>query len=534
MANSSAKTKQNSKPKYLVKNALINYYLVAMFGFFPLYFSNQYSNIRHDKYNIFLLFTSMLIIVELVIFLSSYTNSNKLEADKKWYQTLSVPDICMIAFILFCFISTILSEHPAEAVTGNMGRNNGLILMVLYVAVYFAITRLYMFYEYVFLALAIGTGLVCFLAIINFCYIDPLNMFVGYAERYVIDFSSTIGNKNLLASYICVCLPVLMMLFMNTSNKNFKWVYYASMILGFCTLIVANSDSGYLGFFAFLIILLIYYIRKPKMLYMYFFSLFSMFIGAKLLRLFSLIMQDHNKGLSLIPSFFVYENFYSFILIIACGLLALLFFYISNKNPNLIFHRAVFWIALSLCLMGVGVITYTFILYTFIDTKTVFEHDSVLNYFRFNERWGTHRGYMWIRTMEIFSSFNLKDMLFGCGPDNFYYAFSPYFNELSSLYGDGSTNCAHNEYLNYLVTNGILGLTAYLGIIIGTIVRAVKYARVNPFAMICCAGVICYAIQAIVNIAQPITTPIFILMICLTEAFCKLTKKEKIINHSNI
>ena len=524
MATSQAKTKQDSKPKYLVKNALINYYLAIMFCFFPLYFSNQYSNIRHDKYNIFLLFTSMLIIVELVILLSSFTNSNKLKADKKWYQTLSIPDICMIAFILLAFISTILSDNMENAITGNMGRNNGLILLLLYVAVYFAITRLYMFYEYIFLALAIGAGLVSFLAIINFFYIDPLNMFIGYAERYVIDFSSTIGNKNLLASYICVCLPVLMMLFMNTSNKNFKWVYFASMVLNFGALIVANSDSGYLGFFAFLVILLFYYIRKPKMLCMYFFSLFSMFAFAKVIRVFSFIMKDYNKGLSSIPSFFVYEGLFSFILVVLCGLLAYLFFFISNKNPELIFHRAVFWVAIGIFLFLLGAVVYMFVYYTFIDTTS--KLNEIQKYFRFSNRWGTHRGYMWIKSTEIFSNFGIKDMLFGCGPDNYYYAFSPYFTELSTLYGDGSTNCAHNEYLNYLVTNGILGLTAYVGIIISTVVRAIKYSKVNPFAMICCSGVICYALQAIVNIAQPITTPIFILMICLTEAFCRQAKKN--------
>lgn len=526
MANTTVKNETSSKPKYLVKNALINYYLVAMFAFFPLYYSNQYSNIRHDKYNIFILFSSMLVIVEFVIILSSYTKSNKLKADKKWYQTLSVPDICMLAFIVLSFVSTVFSAYPMDAVTGNVGRNNGLILMAMYVAVYFVITRMYMFYEYIFLALAIGAGLVSFLAIINFFYIDPLNMFVGYAERYVIDFSSTIGNKNLLASFICICLPVLMMLFMNTSNKHYKWVYYASMILGFSTLMVADSDSGYFGFFVFLIILLVYYIRKPKMLAMYFFSLFSMLVGAKLLRVFSLIMQDHNKGLSAIPSFFVYECFYSFILILGCGLLALLFFYINNKKPELIFHRAVFWIALGLCLTGVGIIIYLFIYYTFIDTTS--QLNSLQSYFRFSDKWGTHRGYMWHKTIEIFNNASLKDKLIGCGPDTFHYAFTPYFNELLSLYGDSSTNCAHNEYLNYLITNGILGLTAYLGVIIGVIIRAVKYAKVNPFAMVCCTGVICYAIQAIVNIAQPITTPLFILMICLTEAICKQAKKDKL------
>ncbi|MDD5796788.1 MAG: O-antigen ligase family protein [Oscillospiraceae bacterium] len=517
-------SKSPPEANYKVKNALVNYYLLMMFTVFPLFFTQKYSNIRHDKYYLFLTFSALISIVEFMMYLSS-TNSKELITKGKWYKTLSFTDVSMIVLLLCYTLSTILSDWKIDSVTGNQGRNNGLLLMAVYVAVYFVITREYKFYEYIFGALAVSSGIVFLLAVINYFYIDPLGMFVGYEQQYVIDFSSTIGNKNLMASFVCICLPVLIMLFMNTKNKKLRWLYYGVSVLGFSALLVADSDSGFLGVFAILLILLIYYIRKPKMLSMFFFSIFSMLLGAKLLRLFSFAMNDYSKGFSSIPYFFIYENAVSYVIIAAAGLLALLFFFISKEKPGLIFPKAVFLIALGIVITGFAFAVYLFIKYTFIDTTAPL--NEIMSYFRFNDKWGTHRGYMWRISMEIFSGFNIKDMLFGCGPDTYYSVFQPYFGELFTLYGDGSTNCAHNEYLNYLVTTGILGLFAYLCVIVGFIVRAVKAAKTNPFAMVCCAGVVCYAIQAVVNIAQPITTPMFILLLCIGEAFCRQTVKRK-------
>lgn len=523
MANSK---KSPPVPKYTVKNALVNYYLLLMFTVFPLFFTQQYSNIRHDKYYLFIIFSMIVAVVEFMMIVSNTPDKNVIEKEK-WYKTLSFTDFAMLALLFIYTLSTVFSSWPSDALTGNQGRNNGLLLMAVYVAVYFVITREYKFYEYIFGAFAAASGIVFLLAIINYFYIDPLGMFTGYEQRYVIDFSSTIGNKNLMASYVCITLPVFIMLYMNTKNKKLKWLYYGISVLGFSALLVADSDSGFLGFFAFLYIFLIYYIRKPKKLSMFFFSLFSMLSGAKLLRLFSLLMEDNSKGFSSIPYFFIYENCISFVIIAVTGLLALGFFLLSKRNPELIFPKAVFFTALGITALGIGLIVFLVIRYTFIDTASPL--NEVMSYFRFNDKWGTHRGYMWRISAEIFSNFNFKDMLIGCGPDTFYSVFQPYFGELSRLYGDGSTNCAHNEYLNYLVTTGILGLGAYLCVLIGFIVRAVKAAKANPLAMVCCAGVICYAIQAVVNIAQPITTPLFILLICIGEAVCRQVNNSKAI-----
>lgn len=509
--------------EYSLNSILVNLYLAAMFIIFPLYYTQQYSNIRHDKYDVFLVLSALLVVGE-VFLLFALASKGKAKDNISAYKTLTTTDYAMLALLLVYVVSTIFSAYREDAFTGEAGRNNGCLIMIVYVAVYFIITREFSHWEYLFAAFALGSGIVFLLAVLNFYYIDPLNMYVGYEPADVENFSSTIGNKNLVSSFICVCLPALMLLFMNTKSRLLSAIYFIAEVLGFSALMVSDSDSGFVGFFALLLLVLVYYIRKPNYMFKYFLSLFSMLLGAKVLFVFSVAAQGKVKELSSIPSFFVYTNGLSFVLILLTLILCGVFFIISRKNAEALLPKAVFYAAAAVVAACFLAVVYMIIKYTFIDTTS--ELNGISSYFRFDDKWGTHRGYIWRKSFEIFLDANIKDKLIGCGPDTLVYPFTPFFAELASRFGNDSTNCAHNEYLNYLVTTGILGLAAYLAVIASFIVRAVKYAKHNPLIIVCAGSVICYSIQAIANITQPITTPLFILMLCIGEALCRQCKNK--------
>lgn len=539
MSSAKPNKKQNTYkiPKYTVKEALVNYYLFIMFALFPLFFSNRFFNIRHDKFYFFIILTGALLVAELLI-IATYTidntaavNQTKERADKlPLYKTLSFTDWAVLAFLAVCIISTLLSDHPYEAFFGeslsaaSAGRNSGLLLIIFYVVAYFLITRLFHYFEYVFVAFACGSALVFILAILNSFYIDPFQMFVGLDEHQQIIFTSTIGNINLLSSFICVALPVMITLSVHTQKNSLRALYLVVSGIGFASLMVADSDSGILGLGGFLIIYLIWYSRRIDRLKRYFLAVSVMLIFSKLLRLFSLIMNDRNKGMDTYQSFFVYSNS-SYILLAAIGLITIGLYLLDSKKPGITLSKAVpITLTVIFALIAAAVISIV-VYFSCIDTKTDLGNLNTL--LRFNDKWGTHRGFMWIRSMWIFGDFSFIDKIFGCGPDTFYFAFSPYFEELTK-FGDSSTNAAHNEYINYLITVGIAGLAAYLAIVGGAIARAVKTAKQNPLAIVFVSAVICYSVQAVVNISQPITTPLFIIFIALCETLSSKRCKTKI------
>ncbi len=328
------------------------------------------------------------------------------------------------------------------------------------------------------------------------------------------EFFATIGNKNMLSSFICVTLPVIFVMSVLTEKTKLRVIYLISTALGTMALIIGDSDSGILGIGVFLAVFLAVFIRKPERLKKYFLALTVMLASVKLLRLFSLIMNDNYKKLGKLPSAILFSNAVYAALGLAAVITVLLFL-LDKKKPGLTLPKALPVAVGSLfglaALGAVGAVIY----FSFINTEA--ELGELENILRFSPRWGTHRGIMWIRTLDIFNGADIPHKIFGYGPDTFYCLYEPYFEELKS-YGNTSTDAAHNEYLNYLVTIGIAGLSAYLAFVGGALVRGFKAAKNNPIALAFAAAVVAYAAQAVVNIAVPISTPLFIIFVSLCEA----------------
>lgn len=517
-------TKQKSPAeKYTVKEALTNYYIALMFSVFPLFFTNAYFNIRHDKYGLFLALSLITIVAVGALSVYEYfvpeNPQDNINVQKRKISRLSVPDIAMLGFLGVSIISTLFSSNIIDSLLGTAGRNNGLLLIAVYAGIYFVITRTLAYKDYIMIFLAVASIPVFLLAVVNCFYIDPLGMFEQLSnEQTIRDFTSTLGNKNLMSSYICIVLPVLTSFSIITDKIGLRVLSLAASGCGFAALMTSDSDSGILGFAAFIIIGLIWFVRDISRLKRYFLSISVMLVSAKLLRLFSYILNDVSKGMDSFQEIFVYSSV-GWILLIICAVITAALYLINVKKPDIILPKAVPLALSVLTAFAVLTVIGAMIYFTFVDTKT--DLGSFERLIRFNDRWGTHRGYMWIRSFEIIAT-ELKNgeifkFIFGTGPDTFYYAFSPYFSGLLK-YGDSSTNAAHNEYINYLVTVGFAGAAFYIVLAGSVIARAVRYAKQNPIIIVFVSGVICYAVQAVVNIAQPITTPLFFILLAVTEA----------------
>ena len=251
----SENTKLNSSSglpenKYTTKSKFVNIFLLVMFTVFPLFYTDYYYNIRHDKYYFFLFATDALLLMLGAVAVTK-SDSASAKNEKKavpWYKKLSFTDYAFGAFILVCTISTVFSQDPYDAFFGISGRNNGLFLMLYYAVVYLLITRFYHFKSYVFVALAGCSIIIYLLDILNCFYIDPLGMFATLTdEQTIANFTSTIGNKNLMSSFICVVMPVTIAFSVLSNKRNHRIIYYISSAFGYMALMTADSYSGILG-----------------------------------------------------------------------------------------------------------------------------------------------------------------------------------------------------------------------------------------------------------------------------------------------
>ena len=237
-----------NKPKYNVRNSLTSYYLLIMFTFFPWFLTESYSHARTDKYWLFMGLTGVLFLSTAATSLIYSSENRRMGIKEKVMLPLSATDICMLCFFGFAAISTVLSPYPPDALTGNAGRNNGLILLGLYLIAYFIVSRFYVFKEYVIASYLVFSSGVALLTILNFYYIDPFGILEGYSADVIEDFGTTIGNKNTIASFMCLFLPVAVMMFVLAEKKYMKILSGISIGIAYGGLICANSNSGYLGF----------------------------------------------------------------------------------------------------------------------------------------------------------------------------------------------------------------------------------------------------------------------------------------------
>lgn len=506
------KQRAHRRKAYSMRQLIVGVYLFIMFGVFPVYNTNGFFNIRHDRYDMFMAVSLVFLgFFGLFLLMGIDRRQRRTVPARPRYRKLSVTDWAMLAFLLICILSTLFSIHPEHALKGTLGRNNGLFLILVYVGVYFAVSRFGRPSPATFAILGFTGAFVSLVTILNYFCLDPLHMLVPLREHDKNVFFSTIGNRNFLCGYLCMILPVMTVLCVEETDALLRRLLLAVVGLSFTALMAANSDCGVLGIAVFILVFLVRYIRDIHKLKRYLLALTVMLLCARQLGPLANLFELSRKGMGSLQVLFVYDTA-GFILAVVLGLTTIGLYVLDKLKPGVILPKAVFWGLtgfLGLCLLIVAWLVLYF---------TVLRPDATLSwelsFLRFNDDWGTHRGIIWRRSFDGFKAFPFWRKLLGSGPDTLYLVFQPYFPELAQ-YGDTSTNAAHNEYLNYLVTVGIFGLAAYLTVLISAIVHAVKVARTNMVASVMLAAVVGYASQAVVSIAQPITTPLFILFLSL-------------------
>ncbi len=526
MANVKKYYNNTQKIKYTANNFFTGLYVVLMFTVFPLFLSNYYGRVRRDKFLMLIILTTITAVIVMGIYacnaLISKKNKRKTILPKR--LKFSICDYALFAFLAVSVISAFTTDNILHSLVGytaddpNAGRSMGLIMYVLLVVMYLIISKLFYFKPKVFGAMFAGGAIVTLLAIVNYYYIDPLGLFTHYQnDQTVIQlFTSTIGNKNYLSAFICVLLPFSVGVAMTSQNKKTIIFAHISTAIQFMGLIVSTSDGGFFGLIAFVLITLVLISRDLLKLAKFFFSLTIMCLSVDILKLFDFIMDGNSKGYIGISQIFM-NGCLSYCLTVGCAVITAVFVFLHIKHGNKPLPKFVFYAVLSALAAVVLFVISAVIYYTLFNTTATL--DGFKAFLRFNDDWGTHRGFFWIRSVRIWKyDFNLWQKLFGSGPETFYAAFEPYFTELYNLYGEGSSNAAHNVYVNLLITHGVFGVLTYLVFVVSVLIKTFKRAINNRMALVCLLVLVTYVAQDFVNIANPINTPLFFVFIALSAA----------------
>ena len=131
------------------------------------------------------------------------------------------------------------------------------------------------------------------------------------------------------------------------------------------------------------------------------------------------------------------------------------------------------------------------------------------------DSFGSGRIYIWRNTLPLLR----ERLLTGGGPDTFSHRMTAVFTRIDE---NGKTirrtiDCAHNEYLNILVNQGLPALLFYLAALLCSFVRWFR-RRGDAAAALAGAALLCYALQAFFGISTPTCTGFFWIVWGLLEA----------------
>lgn len=521
---------------------VISVAILAILVIFPLYYRDHYFDILESKYQFY--YVTMITMSAVVLLLSLaflIVDALEFKAEhvkaclKKCKPTFprdarGAADWFLFIFLVVAIISTCQSDYVYEAFWGNEGRFTGLFLHLVYIVSFFIISRLYRFKEwhlYLFLAVSM---LPLLFGITDYFHMDLLHFKENVAAEDVDAFTSTFGNINTYITFIGIIFGMLSALFV-VEKKSWKAALsFAGYIVTVLSMIMSNSENGILAvafIFAFLPLLAFRCMRGVER-YMWLLSGFfaSCSMVSWINKHVDMPLVSLDGVCRMLANFkFAFPNA---LLFGSIALVLYLFRQRDNQEKKADFgsRYVKIWAGLLLLCFCAGI----FILYDANGGGHSERYGALGNYLHFSDEWGNYRGMIWKIALESYAKQPLGHKLWGYGLDTFGLMTYDY-RDITQGMNAQVYDSAHNEYLQYLVSVGPIGLLAYLGFLGAALYRVVWKAKEKKWGIAVGAGVSCYLLQALVTINLPIVTPIMWTLLSIgmanTENSVRMTNTEK-------
>ena len=474
-------------------------FVLWLFLVHPFFFTSEqiYTNITVSKIYSFVAILSISMFMLIIVLISAEVTkaSGPKIALRENIKSVRPYEWAMLIYWLVMGVSTLLSDNRIEALKGAGYRNEGLLMMTAYLLAVLIAGRIYRPKQWHFAALGVAAAIVCTYGIMQYYGHDPLGF--NPTEWNVgpgLVFISTMSNRNVLSTYLTIVFCICAVLFAQ-SKKLSAWVYMLVGMVTFYMLVLGQTESGYIGLIiAFLLMfpfvansrlvagrLLLYLSWCPLAIWV------SLKLHAKHPEWATSFWQPFEKYL--IPAFSV---------ILAVALLLI----VIKKLPHIPTkgYRIGWYVLVAAMIMTVVVSVPK--LAEISDYDTIEELNQVLQG-NLEDKYGSWRGFIWKRAIKLVP----ERPLFGYGPDNFMIAFEEAFGEEAIAVTHQSYDKAHNEYLQQLVDNGIVGLLAFVAFFLVIIYGARKHMN-TPLVTALVLAMVCFMGQAFFNFSTPFAHPI--------------------------
>ncbi len=486
------------------KSDVISFFLVLLATVFPLILTDAYFNILETKYITYcILMITMSVIVSGMLLYSLVMHKQMCGSFGVSFGSFfaNKNDIAVVVFWLCAVVSTLQSDHMSESFWGAGGRYSGLFLLSIYTISYLIISRNWIFDKKIITFFTYTSIVVMLLAVTDYFRLDLLGLRTNMVEAQKTIFISTLGNINTFTAFVSIVVGLSTVLFAMAEDKKMQTFYGATMALSFIAIMIGMSDNAYLSLAALFVVLPLVLFRNKKGVLRYMVVLATFVTAMALLDFINTTFAGYVVNIDSIMTTISNVIMLPIVAVILWAIVAAYHFWGKEFTTKILVK-----IWLGLIALGILALVAMFIDVNVLGNTT--RYGILGAYLEFNDSWGSNRGIIWASTMEVFMNFSFVRQLIGFGPDTYQIlienteAWEFFINNNELL------DNAHNEYLHYLVTLGLVGVVSYIVFIGMSIFALLRQWKDNIYAVACGMAVLCYAAQGLVNLSLPIATPI--------------------------
>lgn len=504
---------ENGRKEFV--STLCNIYIVFLLAVLPLYTQGTYYKIGDSKYllfrNVSLICLGIWMAYVIVSGVSAWIGrlrtvkrgggkgpivSGQTRSELLGRKAWSIVDIAVLAYGACVLLSALLSPYRTTAWFGYQDWYMGALSQLLFVGIYFFVSREYTRVAHPIRLGEAGLFLVVLIAFLQRFGLDILNLQAPFqtADWEYSHMLSTIGNINWLCGYLSVLLPWPVVGFFYSKRRGKQMIYYIISVLALVLTLTQGSDTGILLVIACLGLGILYGIRRT-----------DFFRKSVLLALGVCVvtpLMGYAMALLKTSEMLAADGFVTGLITKpfwwAFALVLLLVYALQRILPT----KKVQWLNHFLLIGGIIIAVGLIVIY--------------LCNLPSGDEWGTGRLGLWQAAWMGFCRSGWLQKLIGVGPDCYaeYIYGMPALAELIQMeghWGDSIFANAHNEWLNTLVNCGLLGLGAYAGVFVCALRR---YRGMMLGVMV----LVLYGVNSLFSFQQVLNAPLLFLVLGICES----------------
>ncbi len=464
-------------------------YILIMLVIFPVFNTQKLFNLDNDKTNFFLVATITYACIMLLAVVK--TVLNWLKQDGLFLPPFKItPAAFALLLVLAVILSTIFSLNIHKSLFGVVSRNISSLCLLLGIMVFFAVRQYGVFHKIILWGWMAGSAIIYIIGIFCACGINIFYIQDGIIPSELALFLTPLSNTNCNTCYVCLALPPIIVLYMTCKDRFSQILYGVYIYVAILFIYLIKTDAAILTIIFGMILLGYFALESPDWAERYV-HIAGIYFGTKLTIKVLLFFFEKKmlpfKGAALL----LMKNEILILDLLCCLLLIVILRWHSGLlREKLAGIRK----QLLFATFAAGLLFILCILYANIMSSRLTQ-DSVLQRLVLTDKTFNERGYMWRVTGSALANAPLGRKLVGCGLNC-----QVNFLGKSTYFPNGKIfNDPHCEILQITLNMGLIGLIGYFGLLISTLVNALKNWRKSNSQIIVAFTLALFLVQGLTN-----------------------------------